>query len=309
MRVLITGATGYLGRAIVPALVAAGHAPVVFARRASASGLPGTPIDGDVRDRTALAEAARGVDAAIHAAALVSIWRARREDFDEINVGGLQNMIDACEAAGVGRLVYTSSFLALPPAGRTDPLVLNDYQRTKAAARTVAIAAAARGLPIVSLYPGVIYGPGVTTEGNLVGRLVHDHLRGQLPGLIGAQRIWSFAFVTDVAGAHVTALERGRPGGEYMLGGENAPQLRAFQIVEQLTGRRPPRNIPYPAAMLAGLIEEVRAAIRSRPPRLTRGAVAIFRHDWPLDSRTSIEELGYRITPLDAGIRTLLRQS
>ena len=140
-----------------------------------------------------------------------------------------------------------------------------------------------------------------------MGRMIHDHLEGRLPGLIGAQRVWSFAFVHDVANAHVTAMERGRPGAEFMLGGENAPQVRAFEILEQLTGRKRPRNIPYSAAIAAALFEEVRAAAGSRPPQLTRGAVAIFRHDWPLDSRTSIAELDYRITPLDSGIRTLLR--
>lgn len=306
MRVLITGGTGYLGRAIVRSLVERGHVPIVFARRASASGLPGTLVDGDVRDRKALAAAARDVDAAIHAAALVSIWRERRAEFDEINVGGLENMIDVCRMNGLPRLVYTSSFLALPPAGATTPLATNDYQRTKAAARGLAVDAAAQGLPIISVYPGVIYGPGIATEGNLVGRLVGDHLEGRLPGLVGAQRLWSFAFVNDVADAHVAALVGGRVGAEYMLGGENAPQIRVFEILERLTGRKPPRSIPYPAAVAAALVEEFRATIRSRPPLLTRGAVAIFRHDWPLDSRTSIDELDYHITPLDTGVRTLL---
>lgn len=307
MNVLITGGTGYLGRAIVDALVAHGHVPTVFARRASASGLPGTLVDGDIRDRRALAAAARNVNAVIHAAALVSIWRERPAEFDEINVGGLENMIDVCRTNGIERLVYTSSFLALPPAGGTEPLATNDYQRTKAAARAVAADAAARGIPIVALYPGVIYGPGIATEGNLVGRLVGDHLQGKLPGLVGAKRLWSFAFVNDVADAHVAALVRGRIGAEYMLGGENAPQIRVFEILERLTGRKPPRSIPYPAALAAALVEEFRAAIRSRPPLLTRGAVAIFRHDWPLDSRTSIDELDYHITPLDTGVGTLLR--
>lgn len=305
MVVLITGGTGYLGGAIVRAVAARGHRPVVFARRASTSGLPGRMVDGDVRDGEALLSAARGADAAIHAAALVSIWRPRRE-FEAINVGGLRNAIHVCRTLGIPRLVYTSSFLALPPAGRVTALAANDYQRTKAEARAVARQAAAAGAPIVALYPGVIYGPGAATEGNLVGRLVRDHLQGRLPGLIGARRLWSLAFVDDVAQAHVAALTRGGVGAEYALGGENAPPIRIFEIVESLTGRRPPRDIPYAAASLVGLLDEARAALTSRPPRLTRGAVTIFRHDWPLDSRAAIDDLGYRITPLDDGVRKLV---
>lgn len=306
MLVLVTGGTGYVGGAIVRALAAQGHEPVVFARRASSADLPGRPVAGDVRDRDALLAAARGAEAIIHAAALVSIWRPQRGEFDAINVGGLRNAVDVCRTLGIPRLVYTSSFLAFPPAGRTAPIAANDYLRTKAEARILAREAAAAGVPIVALYPGVVYGPGVPTEGNLVGRLVHDHLHGRLPGLIGARRLWSLAFVEDVAEAHVAALTRGDPGSEYALGGENAPPLRVFEILEGLTGRKPPREIPYSLATVAGLLDEARAALTSRPPRLTRGAVAIFRHDWPLDSQPAIEDLGYRITPLEAGVRRLL---
>ena len=208
MRVLVTGGTGYLGTAIVRALHARGHAVVTFARRATSAQLPGAAIDGDVRDSVALRQAARGVDVIIHTAALVSVWRARPEEFDQVNVGGLRAALDAARESGA-RLIYTSSFLALPPhgqdrpleandyqrptAGHRDALRANDYQRTPVRAPPAARRAAAEGAPLTILFPGVVYGPGETTEGNLVGRLVSDHLAGRLPGLIGADRIWSYA--------------------------------------------------------------------------------------------------------------------
>jgi NAD+-dependent farnesol dehydrogenase len=306
MRVLVTGGTGYLGGSIVRALQHRGHEAVVFARRASTARLPGVPYEGDVRDRNALELAAANVDAIVHAAALVSIWRPVAREFDDVNVGGLLNVLDVARSRGIPRIIYTSSFLALPPAGMHVPLEANDYQRTKVRALERARAAAATGAPIVIMFPGVIYGPGADTEGNLVGRLVRDHMKGRLPGLIGADRPWPYAYVTDVAEAHVEALERPAVSGEYVLGGENAAQMRVFEIVREVTRRPLPRRLPFAVARAVALLEDTRASWFGRPPLLTRGTVEIFRRDWSLDSSRSIAELNYRPTPLAVGLRSLL---
>jgi farnesol dehydrogenase len=307
MVVLVTGATGYVGSSIVRALARGGHRPVVFARSATRSDLPGTRIDGDVRDRDAVTHAATGVDAICHTAALVSIWRPRRQDFDEINIGGLQTVIDVCRTLRIPRLVYTSSFLARPPADGTTTFAANDYQRTKVAALEIARSAGASGVPIVSLCPGVVYGPGAITESNLVGRLVHDHLSRRLPGVVGADRIWSFTYIDDVARAHVAALTAQHSGyQEWAVGGENAPQMRLFEVLRDLTAKKLPRRIPYWVADALGAIEEARAGVLKRPPLLTRGVVEIFRHDWTLDSHAAETALNYASTPLQTGLRQML---
>jgi NAD+-dependent farnesol dehydrogenase len=302
MKVLVTGGTGYLGGAVVRALAARGHDLVVYARSATRSGLPGTLVDGDVRDAAALERAAAGCDAISHSAALVSIWRRRRQDFDDINIGGLRNVVAAARAHRISRVVYTSSFLALPPRDLPQPIQANDYQRTKVLADRFADEALRDGAALVRVYPGVIYGPGSLTEGNLIGRLVGDHLNRRLPGLIGPEKPWSFAYVDDVAAGHCAALERGRSGARYVLGGENAPQVRPFEIVQRLTGRKPPRRIPYGIAAMLGAAEEARVALFGGMPLVTRGVVEIFRHDWSLDSTAAISELGYSTTPLEEGI-------
>jgi farnesol dehydrogenase len=303
MRVLVTGGTGYLGRASVRAFHQRGHDLVVFARSATRSGLPGTLVDGDVRDRVAIERAAAGCDAISHSAALVSIWRRRSADFDEVNVGGVRNVLAVATSLKIRRVLYTSSFVALPPRGSATALEANDYQRTKVAADRLADAAVRDGSPLVRVYPGVVYGPGSFTEGNLVGRLIADHLRGRLPGLVGPEHSWSYAHVDDVAAGHCAALERGRIGGRYALGGENAPQRRVFEIVREVTGRRVPARIPFPIASLLGAAEEMRVTLFGGTPLITRGAVEIFRHDWSLDSAEAIRDLGYSITPLADGIR------
>ena len=302
MRVLVTGGTGYLGSAIVRALDRAGHVPIVFARRASTSQLPGERVDGDVRDTRAVTAAAAGVDAICHSAALVSVWRRDRSEFDAINIGGLQSALVALRTHHLPRLVYTSSFLALPPSDSPQTLTANDYQRTKVAARDIVRRAAADGLPIVTVYPGVVYGPGPATEGNLVGRLMQDHLQGRLPGLVGGERSWSYAYVDDVAEAHVAALTAPDPGREYALGGVNAPQRAPFEYLHRVKKTRMPRRIPYALATVAAIVEEARAAVSGRPPLLTRGVVKIFQHDWTLDSAAAVRDLRLHVTPLDEGL-------
>jgi farnesol dehydrogenase len=303
MRVLLTGGTGYLGRAVARALNGHGHTTVIFARSAARSGAPGLPFDGDIRDRSAIERAASGCDAIVHSAALVSIWRRRSQDFDDVNVGGLRNVIEVARALRIPRLVYTSSFLALPPRGRPTPLEANDYQRTKVAADRLADAAVREGGPLIRVYPGVVYGPGPLSEGNLLGRLITDHLKGRLPGLVGPENRWSFAYVDDVAEGHCAALERGADGGRYVLGGENVPLRRAFELLLQLKGWRPPRRIPFPVASALGALEEWRVTLFGGTPAVTRGAVEIFRHDWSLDSSDTVRDLGYTITPLAEGVR------
>ena len=160
------------------------------------------------------------------------------------------------------------------------------------------------------MYPGVIYGPGVRSEGNLLGRLLHDHAAGKLPGLVGADRIWSFSWVEDVADAHVTALERGTIGARYTLGGENAAQMRPFEIAYAIKKWPLPREIPYWVATALGAIEEVRARVGARAgdvqPLITRGTVDIFRFDWPLGSEEATRDLSYSPSTLRQRLPGLL---
>lgn len=318
MRVLVTGGSGYLGRAIVAALARRGHAPVIFARQPGADPHAAGTVAGDVTEAAALARAAREVDAICHSAALVSVWQRDRSRFDAVNVGGLRHAIAAAKAAGHDRFVYTSSFLALPPRGAAGPVRGNDYQRTKAEAAAVAEQAARDGFPITRLYPGVIYGPSTRAEegdarsgraalreSDLVGRLVHQQLTRTSPGIVGGDRVWSFAWLEDVAEAHVAALERGSAGA-YMLGGENLPQRRLYEVVQVETGAPVPRDLPAWVARAAGVVELARARVTGRPPAVTPATVSIFEHDWPLDNTAAVAALNYRVTPLVEGVRRLL---
>lgn len=315
MKVLVTGGTGFLGKNVASHLAKAGHDLRLVARPGSdLDGLPKAEIvRGDVTDAASLRKAVEGCDAVCHMAAVVKMWLPDRSPFDDVNVGGLRNVLAVAREAGV-RLVYTSSFIAVGPTGR-EPAdetrvhpgdrYRNDYERTKALADALAREAAGAGQDVVMLYPGVVYGPGAMTDGNLVVKMVADHLNGRFPGIIGpGDRVWSYAFAEDVAAGHVAALERGRRGERYFLCGENVDMNGFFAALARVTSVAAPRlHIPYAAATILGLSLLGWAELTGHPPLLTHQVVNVFREHWAYTSAKAERELGYRPTPLDEGLR------
>jgi nucleoside-diphosphate-sugar epimerase len=319
--ILLTGATGYLGSQIARALITRQEPFRVLVRDASRLVLEPTAagyeaIVGDLRDAAVLRRALEGASAVIHTAALVKMWLRDRRDFRRVNLEGLQNLLQAASAAGVQRVVYTSSFLALGPSAdanageelRNRGPYSNEYEATKAQALDWLRAEGLRRFPVVVLLPGVIYGPGPATEGNLVGGMIDQYLAGKFPGLLGSggQR-WSFAFNADVVAAHLTALEKAKPGEEYVLGGDNRSLNDFFRLLGELSGvRRPVRHLPFVAGKVVGAVELARAKLFGRPPQLTPGVVEIFKHDWVYSSAKAASELGYGVTPLEEGLSKTL---
>ena len=314
MKVLVTGGAGFLGGRIVRALLAHGHDVALMVRGGRRPSLPeeASIVDGDIRDADLFLRAAEGCDAIIHTAAMVKIWSPRLQDFDDINVGGIRNAIAAARARQI-RLVYTSSFFAVGPTSTTPADESqnhpgnygNDYERTKALADEVARGYAREGGDIVILYPGVVYGPGELTDGNLVAKLLADQMNGTLPGIVGpGDRLWSYAFVDDVAEAHVAALEQAKMGERYVLGGANATLNEVFAIASKRAGRNlSPRRLPFGLARLVGRAMWIWADITGKMPDLTHQAVGIFEKNWAYRSDKAARELGYRVRPLEEGIR------
>jgi NAD+-dependent farnesol dehydrogenase len=318
MKVLLTGGTGFLGKNVARALVARGHEVRLLAREGSnLTGLPaGDIVRGDVCDAASLRRAAEGCQAILHMAALVKMWVPEREVFDRVNVEGLRAALAASEAVGA-RLVYTSSFMAMGPTGaqpadesQVHPghSFRNDYERTKAHADVVAREAAAAGRDVVLLYPGVVYGPGDRTAGNIVVNMIADHLRGRFPGIIGpGDRLWSYAFVEDVAAGHVDALETGRAGERYLLAGENVSMNDFFRLLAEASGVPAPRlHIPYAAAGALGWMLYAWAELTGMEPLLTHEVVGVFRKHWSYTSAKAQRDLGYHTTPLRDGLRRTL---
>ncbi len=317
MKVFITGGTGFLGLRLCERLAQAGHDVVALVR-------PGPPrraltanvrrAEGDVTDLESIVKGAAGCEAIIHSAALVKMWVPDRNTFDRVNVGGLRNILESARRVGVKKIVYTSSFIALGP---TDGRVAdesqvhaptghhNDYERTKAAADLLAREWAAEGAPLVTLYPGVVYGAGALTDGSLMTRTIHDFMKRRIPGYLGSgeQRI-CYAFMDDVVEGHLLALERAPLGARYILGGENATYRELYSHLSELTGvRAPRRHLPFWLMALAGRALRYQARLTGKEPFITDEVIAIYRHDWAYSSARAVAELGYRITPLAEGLR------
>jgi farnesol dehydrogenase len=289
MKVLVTGGTGFLGRRVVADLLA--HPEVDQVRLlvrggASRDRFPKTVefAPGDVTDRLSLVRACQGTDAILHAAALVKILAPTR-DFDRINVEGLKNCLHAAESAGLSRFLYVSSFMALGPTEGGPGGVL------------------AEGAPVSVVYPGVIYGPGELTEGNIVVRHLLDLAHRRLPALLGKpERRWNYAHVEDVSRGVVAAL-MSQPGGRYVLGGENVVQGDFYRTLEELSGIPVPTlRMPDPVAKLAGATYKAWAKVRGTTPQLTPDLVEVYRHDWAYNSEHARAELGYRFRPLRKGM-------
>jgi NAD+-dependent farnesol dehydrogenase len=323
MTILLTGATGYLGSNIARRLAQQGRDLILLVR--DPKGLPRLAgegriewIKGDIRDDTTLRGALERADVVIHSAALVKMWHKDRRAFEEVNVQALENLLNLAKQYETRRILYTSSFMVLGPSNGhilTEQSVRqhrgyhNDYERTKCQAHQIALRATKEGFPIVIVYPGVIYGPGPTTDGNLLGGIILKFLRRQLPGLIGdLHKKWAFSFIEDVVEGHLQALEKGRAGEGYILGGENLSLKDFLDQLAALSEKPPPKlAIPYWIAWLAGRWKTLKADLTGISPDITHEAVNVYKHDWCYSSEKAIRELGYSITPFTEGLRTTVQ--
>jgi NAD+-dependent farnesol dehydrogenase len=319
--ILLTGSSGYLGSRIAHALVERQEPFRVLVRDPGKLGLVPAEarceiVAGDLLNKDAVARALRGVTQVVHSAALVRRWVKDRQDFRRVNVDGLKSLLEGADRAGVERVVYTSSFLAAGPS--SDPNAgeglqnrgpwSNEYEESKAQALDWLRGEGFARFPVVALLPGVIYGPGPPTEGNLVGEMMRQYLSGRFPGLLGSGRQrWSFAYVAEVVQAHLAALEKGRPGEEYFLAGDNRSLNDLFSVIGRLTGVTfPVRHVSFASGKVYGALEVTRARLFNHRPKLTPGVVDIFKHDWVYSSDKASQELGYRVIPLEEGIQKTL---
>lgn len=183
-----------------------------------------------------------------------------------------------------------------------------EYERSKVAADKVASQAAAEGLPIVTLYPGVVYGPGKLTTGNALAKMLIDRFAGRLPGYIGRgnDRL-SFCHVDDVVGGHIAAMDKGRLGERYLLTGENASFSRVLDIAAIITRTEKPRfSIPLWVIEAYGWLSILIFHFTGKLPLLCPPSVHVLRHQWEYSCEKARIELDYNPRSLKEGLDELL---
>jgi dihydroflavonol-4-reductase len=315
VKVLVTGATGLIGKAVARELIARGHAVRALLRPASdPSPLAGLAVEvarGDVLDAASVRAALAGQDALVHVAGIPRVG-ADPGQIHDVNVRGTALVLAAAREAGVGRVVHTSSISAA--GGTRRPVVPDEsapgnaaslgipYFVSKLEGERLALAEAARGLPVVVLRPGVVLGPGDTHRSS--AGLVVAIAKRRLPAVLAGGT--SFCDVRDVAAGYAAALERGRPGEVYALAGHNLPLAEFAARTAALAGVRAPVRVPYPAAWLLAATAEVAAALLGRRPPTNRDLArsgSLFTY---ASSEKAARELGYAIRPLEAMIRDTL---
>jgi dihydroflavonol-4-reductase len=308
---LVTGATGFVGAAVTRKLVAAGNSVRVLVRPSSATGniadLSVQQVRGDLTDATSLRRAVEGCEALYHVAADYRLWVPRPPAMYQVNVEGTAALMEAALEAGVERIVYTSSVAALGsstggvPADEETPVELREmvghYKRSKfLAEERVRELHRERGLPVVTVNPSTPFGPG-DVKPTPTGRIVLDAMRGRIPAYVDMGL--NIVHVDDVAEGHLLALEKGRPGERYILGGEDMTLREILTEVANLTGRRPPKlRLPRALVMPVAALAEAWARLPwGGEPLVTTDSVRMSRKHMWYSSAKAIRELGYSPRP------------
>jgi dihydroflavonol-4-reductase len=313
VRVLVTGATGFVGANVARVLVEQGHHVSALVRptsdRSALAGLSVTPMVGSLTDRQSLDRAVRHVDVLFHVAADYRFWVPDPRTMHEVNVGGTRRLLVAAVQAGVKRIVYTSSTVAVRGSAQSlgteaDFVELDEtlsvYQRTKVLAEQVVWRLIAQGAPITIVNPSTPIG-AYDRRPTPTGRLIVDFLNGRLPAFLNA--VFNFVHVGDVATGHWLAAEKGRIGERYILGGHNLSLSDFLQLLAKVSGRPAPRiKIPYAVAYMAGVVGELTGRLTGREPRASLDGVRMASLPMRYDSSKAVNELGLPQTPLEAAV-------
>ena len=311
---LVTGANGFVGCWVARALLARGTAVRALVRQgADVRALEGVPCEfarGDLRDRAAVAQAVRGCDEVYHVAADYRLWVRDAAPMYAANVEGTRNILVAAKAAGVRRVIHTSTVgaLGIPHGGvgREDtPVALGHmvgpYKRSKFLAEQEALKAAREGVPVVIVNPSTPIGPH-DYKPTPTGRIIVDFLNRRMPAFMDTGL--NLVDVEDVAAGHLLAAERGALGEKYILGGENLTLEQMLGRLAKLSDMRAPRiRVPYPVAWTFALgAEAVAPAITGRAPRASLTEVRMARKRMFFDSSRAQAQLGYAPRPIDSAL-------
>jgi dihydroflavonol-4-reductase len=316
MQAFVTGATGFLGSHVVRALAEKGADLRLLVRQSSntknIADLKADLVTGDLRDPASLEKGIAGCDAIFHVAADYRLWVRDPNEMYRSNVEGTRAILETARKNGVRRVVYTSSVATMgftfngQPADENSPVSLDNmigpYKRSKFMAEQVAIEAARAGQDVVIVNPTTPVGER-DIKPTPSGRIIVDFLKKKFPAYVDTGL--NLVDATECARGHVAALEKGRRGERYILGGENLTLKQILDKLAVITGLPSPTiRVPYVLALATGVVDEVvTGRIRGREPRATIDAVRMGRKKMFVSSAKAERELGWKNVPVDDALR------
>lgn len=312
MKVFVTGSTGFVGSHVARVLSEAGADLRLLVRATSRTdnidALNAERVIGDLREPAFLKKAMSGCEAVFHVAADYRLWCRDPKEMERSNVVGTRALIQAAADAGVKRVVYTSSVATMGitgnghPADETTPVsvacMIGPYQRTKFLAEQIAL----KEPHVVVVNPTTPIGEQ-DIKPTPTGQIVVDFLRRKFPAYVDTGL--NLVDVTECARGHLQALEKGKPGERYILGGENLTLKQILDKLAAITGLpSPTMKVPYAVAFCAGVVDTLFTGyLLGREPRAPLNAVRESRHKMFVTSAKSERELDFKVVPVEAALR------
>ena len=317
MKILITGATGYIGYKLAMEAARRNYTVHILVRDLRSPLLPTHPniikFKGDITDKASVMAAMANCDKVIHAAAIAKLSAKDNTIFYSVNVEGTRNMLDAALALGIKKFVFTSSGAVIGPSGKypmseNDPRIAafeNDYEISKHWAEELVKEYCRRGLFAIIVVAPRVYGPGHECNGNTMNVLLKNILSLRLAFVPSYDNVVAnYAFVDDVVTGHFLAMDKGLGGEKYILGGENLSYRSFFQLIKQNTGKKIGLiRIPKLLLKIFSFFYMSVCALVGKETHISPKIVDRLAQDRALSSDKAIRQLGYSITPFSIGIQ------
>jgi nucleoside-diphosphate-sugar epimerase len=313
MKIFVTGATGFIGSKLCMKLADLGNQVHALYRSESKASILFHPdihlFKGDILDYDSLKNAMDGCQQIYHMAAFTDVWIKDESRIYELNVTGTLNVLNAALETGVKDIVVSSTAGVFGPS--LDGIEVTEisirqidffieYERTKAIAEEMSLEFIQSGLNIRIVNPTRVYGPGVLNPSNSVTKLIASYIAGKwriIPG--DGSSVGNYVFIDDAVSGHLLAMERGRLGEKYILGGDNISYNDFFNLLGEVSGKRRlmlkvPLSPIYFASDLAMMVNRVTGV----KPFITKGLIRKFNYNWRVNSQKAISDLGYSPTPV-----------
>jgi len=318
----VSGGTGFIGIELIKKLIRSGNIVHLLVRDKNKtkifnqSGI--TVFEGDITSYSEVDEAMQGCSHVFHLAAHAKPFAKDPAIFDRINIDGTRNILEAALKYGISKIVFTSTGGTFGTTSEFDDAFeespkpetyFTDYARTKRVAEKICDEYIGKGLNIVTVYPTRVFGPGLLSESNGISKILKLYQKGKwriIPG--NGKTFGNYVYIDDVVNGHLQAMQKGKPGENYILGGENLTFDELFSIIKRISAKDYSLfHIPYPLLWALAAIMVSFARLFNRQPLISPGWVKRYLQHRRLSSLKATKELDYRITPVETGLSITLK--